>query len=159
MTPSEPFRLVPAWLAREISDRTQPEVSMTEQPTPDPTDAAVDAAVAALQKERGLNTAQAINTALTVLRASEPVLRAQIADEIEAMFIAAARTDVPALLGHIETLRTQVLRLLAQRDVSRRRERELWEQRQAVLDLCDAVDVGPPVVLIREVRSALGAST
>lgn len=84
--------------------------------------------------------------------------REQDRDE-DAEFIAAARTDVPALLGHIETLRTQVLRLLAQRDVSRRRERELWEQRQAVLDLCDAVDVGPPVVLIREVRSALGAST
>lgn len=62
----------------------------TEQPTPDtardePPDAAIDAAVDALQKERGLNLAQAINTALTVLRASGPLLRAQIADEIKAM--------------------------------------------------------------------------
>ena len=38
-TNPEPFRLVPAWLARKISDSTQPEVShMAEQTTPDPAD-------------------------------------------------------------------------------------------------------------------------
>lgn len=48
----------------------------------EPCDEAVDAAVKALLDERNLNLAQAINTALTVLRSSLPSIRGQIGDEI-----------------------------------------------------------------------------
>lgn len=79
--------------------------------------------------------------------------------------------DVGWLLEHIEQLQVEVLRLLAQRDVSRRRERELWEQRQAVLDLCDREDAAadrrgrlwvegkkvPTSVSVNDLREALGA--
>ena len=79
----------------------------------------------------------------------------------DAAFIAAARTDVGALLAEVERLRQRVDPSLISELGAQRMHEELIElraQRQAVLDLCDESDDASSVMLLRRsIRAALGA--